>query len=120
MNNWEKERLAEQLKFFGAKKTKFISVYAKKPRIVCKAKVTSTPMQYGSERYLGNLYQDQLNRGVQNSQFGFLQMSAARDAHLQAMSQTANLGLSGLMGIGQAAKGVGGLCGIGGLGVHRQ
>lgn len=103
MTNWEKERLAEQLKFFGAKKTKFISVYAKKPRIVCKAKVTSTPMQYGSERYLGNLYQDQLNRGIQNSQFGFLQMSAARDAQFQSMSQTANLGLHGLMDMSNGA-----------------
>ena len=29
----KKEALQEQLKFFGAKKQKFISVYAKKPRI---------------------------------------------------------------------------------------
>ncbi len=36
MNDWQwkkKESLSEQLKFFGAKKQKFISVYAKKPRI---------------------------------------------------------------------------------------
>lgn len=33
-NNWhKKKRLHEQLKFFGAKKTRFISCYAKKPRI---------------------------------------------------------------------------------------
>lgn len=34
MKNWnDKKRLAEQLKFFGAKKRGFISCYAKKPRI---------------------------------------------------------------------------------------
>ena len=33
---YEKERLNEQLKFFDAKKTKFISIYAKKPRILMK------------------------------------------------------------------------------------
>ena len=45
MNNWKwkkKEALAEQLKFFGAKKQGFISVYAKKPRILCKAKAKPT------------------------------------------------------------------------------
>ena len=32
--NWyAKKRLEEQLKFFGAKKTRFISRYAKKPRV---------------------------------------------------------------------------------------
>ena len=30
---FKKKRLSEQLKFFGAKKTKFISCYAKKPRV---------------------------------------------------------------------------------------
>ena len=33
-----KQSLAEQLKFFGAKKQGFISVYAKKPRVLCKVK----------------------------------------------------------------------------------
>jgi len=41
MTRWQKERLTEQLKFFGAKKTKFISVYARKPRILCKAKTNA-------------------------------------------------------------------------------
>lgn len=38
--NWHKKsKLTEQLKFFGAKKQGFISVYAKKPRILVKPEV---------------------------------------------------------------------------------
>lgn len=41
MNNWQwkkKEALQEQLKFFGAKKQEFISIYAKKPKVRVKVK----------------------------------------------------------------------------------
>lgn len=33
---YKKQRLKEQLEFFAAKKTKFVSVYAKKPKILIK------------------------------------------------------------------------------------
>lgn len=119
MTNWEKERLAEQLKFFGAKKTKFISVYAKKPRIVCKVKVKSSALSdaiqarhYGN-RQIAALYQSQLQGGA----FAFNQMMSAQQATQQAAQQAvrgsigyAN-GYMGLSGLGQ----FGGLGGLGGV-----
>lgn len=41
--DWKrKERLQEQLKFFGAKKTRFISCYAKKPRVRVLTKIAES------------------------------------------------------------------------------
>ena len=51
MNDWQcKKRveLVKQLEFFGAKKLTFISEYAKKPRVLIKAKAI---LDYDDERY---------------------------------------------------------------------
>ena len=116
MTRWEKERLTEQLKFFGAKKTRFISCYAKKPRILCKVKVTNIPMQYGAERQLANLYQDQLNRCIERSFLGYNQMAQAQ----MAMSHQLGCGQLGNMQNHGLAGGLGGLFGMGGYGATRQ
>ncbi len=77
MNNWhDKKRLAEQLKFFGAKKQKFISCYAKKPRILITHK---------------------LDVLLSESQ------EAMKDLHLAAMqSQSKMAGLQGVQGLGMS------------------
>ena len=82
MARWKKERLAEQLKFFGAKKTEFISVYAKKPRILCKAKAKQlvSASHADGQAQLSTLYQTQINRGIERSAFGFSQMAQAQSA----------------------------------------
>ena len=108
MTRWQKERLAEQLKFFGAKKTKFISVYARKPRILCKAKVNQSAASMAErrgqsgidqQRALQELCNAQYLRGTQNNPLGFAQAS-----QLQAMAQMANIGVSnGLMGMATGA-----------------
>ena len=107
VDNWvwiKKERLSEQLQFFKAKKTKFISVYAKKPRILINQ---STPKMRGynkSPDALEALYQSQMMRGIQNSALGCVQMSAAGQAQAagQAASQNCLLsfGGAGLSGLG--------------------
>jgi hypothetical protein len=108
MTRWEKERLTEQLKFFGAKKTRFISCYAKKPRILIgRPKVNSERLIIGGQVFNGAasearrsaLYQQQMQLGIQHSALGFNQMAAmqqSRDSQLQAMSMTANQGLCGM------------------------
>tara|TARA_R110000782_G_scaffold250941_1_gene338433 strand:+ start:219 stop:578 length:360 start_codon:yes stop_codon:yes gene_type:complete len=72
MFEWHKKsKLAEQLKFFGAKKQGFISVYAKKPRILVKPKVDDRALinlgQWSAESYLYNAHIDRqmsMNRQV--------------------------------------------------------
>jgi len=105
---WKKKALlTEQLKFFGAKKLTFISEYAKKPKITCRA-FGLLPYNNASTRENANwaraqlaaLYQDQRNRGMQNSSCGY-----------ERMAVTAMLA----SGMGQAQFG-GGLGGIAGLG----
>ena len=120
MTRWQKERLAEQLKFFGAKKKRFISCYAKKPRILCKVKVKRTiskdnitEIDYIKsksdylDRQMEGLRRQQLGMGMQGSQHAFLQMTAAGQAsqrQSQAMFLAANAGLSsGLMDMSNGA-----------------
>lgn len=95
MTRWKKERLAEQLKFFGAKKTKFISVYAKKPRILCKDESKQAVSAPGAARQaqLSWLYQAQVNRGIERGLLGFNQMAQAQMAMSQ-QSQAIPLGQS--------------------------
>lgn len=99
MNNWQwkkKATLAEQLKFFGAKKQKFISVYAKKPRILVKVKesadeallrigkeqqaerASSRSAEINRESQLASLYQQQIQMGTQRSSVGCSQMAVAQ------------------------------------------
>jgi len=61
MTNWfDKKRLAEQLKFFGASKQGFISCYAKKPRIKVAIKSTANPSKVVTDEYLRALCQNQI------------------------------------------------------------
>lgn len=89
MTRWRKERLAEQLKFFGAKKTEFISVYAKKPRILCKAKAKQlvSASHAAGQAQLSALYQTQINRGIERSTLGFNQMAQAQSALCNGFNQ---------------------------------
>lgn len=83
MSNWRWKRkalLAEQLKFFGAKKQKFISVYAKKPRILCKVKAKARSNAAFQHQQLSEMYQQQMNRGLQGSAYGYNQMVALQQA----------------------------------------
>jgi hypothetical protein len=78
MIGWQwkkKEALAEQLKFFGAKKQRFISVYASKPRILVKVKVKTEKLR-GNNKYpdaLDALLMDGIRRNglehIRSSQF---------------------------------------------------
>ena len=92
---WKKKiALAEQLKFFGASKVDFISVYAKKPRVLCKAKdkpkEQSEFLQGGpvlnarlADARESALYQQQMTLGIQNSARGFIQMAGLQQANAQ-------------------------------------
>ena len=72
---WKKKiALAEQLKFFGASKVDFISVYAKKPRILCKVKVNSNHFGIPSAAAIArqaipvNITANPVNINTQNAQ----------------------------------------------------
>lgn len=106
MDDWrwkKRQLLVSQLEFFGCKKINFISEYAKKPRIlmVNKAEVLTFPLvrELVGVNQLSALYQEQCNRGMQNSSRGYEQMAMT--------SMAAN-------GMGQAQF-AGGLGGLGGL-----
>lgn len=68
MFDWNKKKmLAEQLRFFGAKKQSFISCYARKPRILVRDRA------FNRDALLG-LRGDVLNRGMRDSHCGYLQI----------------------------------------------
>ena len=90
----KKEALSEQLKFFGAKKQGFVSVYAKKPRILCKVKskgavalggLAGASNRIGNDvdRHMSALYQCQMMQGIQNSVQGYSQLAMAQSAMMQ-------------------------------------
>lgn len=123
MTRWQKKRLADQLKFFGAKKTKFISVYARKPRILCKVKVKQSAASLAEmrgqadlnqQRALQDLYNDQFLRGTQNTSAGFNSMIQAQTG---ISNQLNSIGAPSACG---AFGGLGGLFGMGGFGVRSQ
>ena len=97
MTKWKKERLAEQLKFFGAKKTEFISVYAKKPRILCKAKAKQlvSASHAAGQAKLSALYQTQINKNVERSAFRCYQMARAQSALCNGFNQGHTRGIFG-------------------------
>jgi hypothetical protein len=100
MTRWQKERLQKQLEFFGAKKQKFISSYAKKPRIRMPSTKAADDMllSIGRKQAIARqavtnarsmaLYQQQTQLGIQNSINGIYQMQQ----------------LSGLMGMPNSAN----------------
>ena len=78
MDDWKwkkRQLLVSQLEFFGCKKIKFISEYAKKPRICIKKK---TPEAASNNCTLGDIYQQQMLMGVNRSTQGFNQMAQAQ------------------------------------------
>ena len=99
---WKKKlALAEQLEFFGAKKKGFVSVYAKKPRILCKVKLpvansdrlTREPIQFNDKkRQMAALYQQQRQLGMQSAFVGYDQLAAV---HMAQDGQGQPLGLAG-------------------------
>lgn len=135
MIDWQwkkKDALAEQLKFFGAKKQKFISVYAKKPRILIKVKddrihidlnkIRREQIEYAAHmgsRARNDFYnqsqsalrQLQIMQGAQNTasrQAALDQMQASQQAlNMQQGQFNANQGLAGL--------GLGSLAGLGAI-----
>ena len=86
MTRWQKERLQKQLEFFGAKKTKFISCYAKKPRVLMTStkKADDILLLLGRQQAIARqadadarsmaLYQQQTQLGMQNSALGYAQI----------------------------------------------
>ena len=101
MTNWEKERLTEQLKLFGAKKTKFISVYAKKPRVrmvnaeiaIYKSHFTGRQKAIAAQAVADargmDLYQQQAQLGMLGSALGLNQMQQLNS--LMGMSNGADM-----------------------------
>lgn len=124
MNNWyEKKRLADQLKFFNYKPKRFISCYAKKPRISMKVEVIVKDKFWkhiemlqrtnNIERLSRNeLYRDQLNRGTQHTSLGYQQMVLTNMSAQQSQfgflcgqgGGLAGLGLGGCLGLGGSAR----------------
>jgi len=108
MNNWhEKKRLADQLEFFNHKPKRFISCYARKPRILIKVKSIATlnpATNLDRERQLSALYQSQLDRGIQRGAQGYQQMAIAQMAAAQMQSNNALCG-----GLSQYQQGMGNL-----------
>ena len=103
MNNWhKKKRLTEQLKFFGAKKLKFISCYAKKPRIVMKVKTVTAlnpATRLAQQRQLSALHSQQLGMGIFGSSLGLQQMASMNTAQASINQQLRMRGqLGGLVG----------------------
>lgn len=88
------KRLSDQIKFFGAKPKRFVSIYAKKPRIRLKIKddtesiIIADTLSYNLRR-----------RQREASQLAAQQYNSASQAFLQQQSMRENIGLSN---IGQA------------------
>ena len=106
-----KQSLAEQLKFFGAKKQGFISAYAKKPRILCKAKVERSWLGGSGNAVLGQSFAvsqaqsvmlQQMNTARNQQQGNLMAFGMARASNASAQSQLTmaqnGCGISGLVG----------------------
>lgn len=110
MNNWfEKKRLSEQLKFFGAKKTKFVSCYASKPRISMKEdryRFDLRPFDNATREALRNrrhaehqqAYNQQVLGVLGNQQSGLGQSSMGLYGGLGGASLSGGLGASSQFG----------------------
>lgn len=121
-------RLKLQCKFFGFKPKRFISVYAKKPRILVKVKSETikltnimsaqSRLDYSNQLQLTTLYNQQRQMGIQNSSIAYQQQMmdnqhrAQHYALANAVRQSADqsqfgfacggLGLNYLLGAGQS------------------
>ena len=124
MNEWQWKKRAElvkQLKHFGVKKLTFISEYAKKPRVLIKAKAI---LDYDDERYsfgwddpredfikekirkasMIALCRQHQAMGTQNSQRTYEQMELARRSMAMGQSQFGS-GFGGLAVLGSQLTG---------------
>lgn len=81
----QQKRLYEQLDFFGAKKKRFISIYASKPRIRIKTKIPDNIYSFG----YASLQARQQDMAAQQAVFQGL--SGPSDGRLLAVSQMASL-----------------------------
>jgi|GEM_PF-3023585 len=95
MRWYEKKRLTEQLKFFNYKPKRFISVYAKKPRILVKEKTYRIDLR--SQTMIASM-QSQIYTGMQNTHNAYLQreaMLANQQAAIGSQGQGLSSGLGG-------------------------
>lgn len=108
----KESRRDAQFKFFGYKPKRFISVYARKPRVRVKIKVKHdnsrvTNVNYNDsrtayiDRQMAALYQQQMQMGNQQSAMAYGQGAAAQQA-MGAAYGHGMLGLSSLAGLGQS------------------
>lgn len=102
MFEWHKKsKLAEQLKFFGARKQGFISVYAKKPRILVKPKVDDRALiNLGKWRAESVLYNAQMDRQMNINKRGSLS-----NLYAQGMQNVGMGGYGGFYGSSACASG---------------
>ncbi len=97
----KKEALQEQLKFFGAKKQKFISVYAKKPRIRVEVN-KSIDVDRNTDANLCVFNGYLRNQGAIAMQRNNLYSLGQSQASLSGFG-IAQSGLSSLLGLGQSS-----------------
>ncbi len=97
----KKEALQEQLKFFGAKKQKFISVYAKKPRIRVEVKERESKSVNDDLIRLNNVINANLSSMMDKHDEFEAFNSFLRNQSATAMQRN-NLYSSPLFGLGQA------------------
>lgn len=82
----ESEERTKQLKFFGAKKTSFISIYAKKPRVRISCNIKSDTPTTTRHDALLSLYNAQMQAGIERSSAGYNQMALAQQSMGNAAS----------------------------------
>jgi hypothetical protein len=116
------KRLSEQIKFFGAKPKRFVSIYAKKPRIRLKVKddirincppIGIGPLDLQKLAALGGIrsslasQQAAAAQGIGTSQLAAMQQyNSASQAFMQQQSMRANIGLSNIGQCGGLGLGI--------------
>ena len=103
-----KDRLNEQLRFFGAKPSRYVSVYAKKPRVRVKTDKDSPFALMRKEVYLNSL-----KRGlsVRQSHAQYDALIAARETQRQALGEVGMVGMARAMGSQPALSALSGMSG---------
>lgn len=107
--NDKQSRQVMQFKFFGYKPKRFISCYAKKPRIVIRVKKViayiDPAIRIEKDRQLAALFNQQRQSGIQYTNLGYQQMAAMNMAHGNQQAQM-NGCLGNLAGLGQINSGM--------------
>jgi hypothetical protein len=103
----EQKRLYEQLDFFGAKKKRFVSIYAKKPHIRLKVKGAPVSRHQAKEYWLVELARQQANQQA----LACGQLFASQQSQMAAMGArglaNSQFGYAGGLGLGQRTAGLG-------------